>query len=284
MPLKKITFPPAGLVGVNPPVYYIETTDPLSTITTAGYLSANSENQYGGLFRNGGLCCVSNTTNTVSWLVLSIAASGQITLSEQISEANVTSVALTAPAFLSVTGSPVTSAGTLALAYSGTALPVVNGGTGLTSTTANQLLYSSATSTVAGLATANSSVLVTSSGGVPSLSTTLPSALTIPGPVITLTKVNGTESSNAVTASGNAGVITTSSLSTAGGASYAITWTNTSITATSVVSVTTSGGTNTTQNYKITVVPGSGIATLTIYNLTASTALNGTIFISYSVF
>lgn len=45
-------------------------------------------------------------------------------------------------------------------------------------TTANQLLYSSATNTVGGLATANSSVLVTSGAGVPSLSTTLPNGVT----------------------------------------------------------------------------------------------------------
>ena len=41
----------------------------------------------------------------------------------------VTSVAATVPAFLSVTGSPITAAGTLALAFSGTAIPVANGGT-----------------------------------------------------------------------------------------------------------------------------------------------------------
>ena len=98
------------------------------------------------------------------------------------------------------------------------------------------------------------------------------------------TKGNGTESSNAVTATGNAGVITTSSLSTAGGSTYAITWTNTSITTTSVIVLTISGGTNTTQNITFKVVPGSGSATLTIYNNTASTALNGTILISYAVF
>lgn len=44
----------------------------------------------------------------------------------------VTSVGLTAPAFLSVSGSPVTSSGALALSYSGTALPIANGGTNLT--------------------------------------------------------------------------------------------------------------------------------------------------------
>ena len=44
----------------------------------------------------------------------------------------VTSVAATVPSFLSVTGSPITTNGTLALTYSGTALPVANGGTGVT--------------------------------------------------------------------------------------------------------------------------------------------------------
>jgi len=44
----------------------------------------------------------------------------------------VTSVAATVPAFLSVSGSPITSSGTLAISLSGTALPVANGGTGTT--------------------------------------------------------------------------------------------------------------------------------------------------------
>jgi hypothetical protein len=45
----------------------------------------------------------------------------------------VTSVALSAPSIFTVTGSPVTTSGTLALTYSGTALPVANGGTNATS-------------------------------------------------------------------------------------------------------------------------------------------------------
>jgi hypothetical protein len=44
----------------------------------------------------------------------------------------VTSVAISVPAFLSVTGSPITSSGTLAVSYSGTALPLANGGSGQT--------------------------------------------------------------------------------------------------------------------------------------------------------
>ncbi len=56
-------------------------------------------------------------------------------------------------------------------------IAVTNGGTGLTSTVANQILYSTATSTIAGLATGNNGVLITSAGGVPSISSTLPAAV-----------------------------------------------------------------------------------------------------------
>jgi hypothetical protein len=47
----------------------------------------------------------------------------------------VTSVAMTTPAFLTTTGSPITTTGTLALTLSGTALPVTSGGTGTTTST-----------------------------------------------------------------------------------------------------------------------------------------------------
>ncbi len=46
-------------------------------------------------------------------------------------------------------------------------------------TTINQILYSSAANTVSGLATGNSSVLVTNGSGVPSLATDIPTAVTI---------------------------------------------------------------------------------------------------------
>ena len=66
----------------------------------------------------------------------------------------------------SVTAGSLTVTG--AVSYT-TPLPVTSGGTGLAATVANQLLYSSATSTIAGLATANNAVLVTSAAGVPSI-------------------------------------------------------------------------------------------------------------------
>ena len=59
----------------------------------------------------------------------------------------VTSVALTTPSFLTVTGSPINSSGTLAIAYNpGTALPTTSGGTGITTVgTVGQVLSSNGT-------------------------------------------------------------------------------------------------------------------------------------------
>ena len=70
-----------------------------------------------------------NVTITGTWPNQTIAASGG-------GSGTVTSVAATVPAFLSVTGSPITTSGTLAIAYSGTALPIANGGTGQTTASA----------------------------------------------------------------------------------------------------------------------------------------------------
>ena len=65
------------------------------------------------------------TANGTTWVSSAPATNG-----------TVTSVAMSVPTFLSVAGSPVTTSGTLAVTLSGTALPVANGGTGVTSTTA----------------------------------------------------------------------------------------------------------------------------------------------------
>lgn len=58
----------------------------------------------------------------------------------------VTSVAMTVPAFLSVSGSPITTSGTLVLSLSGTALPIANGGTANTAAyTAGGIMISDGT-------------------------------------------------------------------------------------------------------------------------------------------
>jgi hypothetical protein len=62
--------------------------------------------------------------------------------------------------------------------------------------TASNLLYSNGANTVVGLATANNGVLITSAGGVPSISNTLPSGLTIPSPIIKYSDAQFIEDNN----------------------------------------------------------------------------------------
>jgi len=70
---------------------------------------------------------------------------------------SVTSVGLTAPPIFTVTGSHVTSSGTIAITYSGTALPVANGGTGATTNAGTAFALKGANSditSITGLTTA----------------------------------------------------------------------------------------------------------------------------------
>lgn len=79
----------------------------------------------------------------------------------------VTSVAMSVPAFLTVSGSPITTTGTLAVTLSGTALPVANGGTGATSAGAALAALGAAASGVNTDITAlDQDVVVTATGTV----------------------------------------------------------------------------------------------------------------------
>ena len=76
------------------------------------------------------------TTDGTANQIIKTDGAGNLTfVTPSSSGGTVTSVAMTVPTFLSVTGSPITGAGTLAVTLSGTALPVANGGTGVTSST-----------------------------------------------------------------------------------------------------------------------------------------------------
>lgn len=77
---------------------------------------------------------------------------------------SVTSVAATVPSFLSISGSPITTSGTLAISYSGTALPVANGGTGATTLTANNVILGNGTSAVGFVAPGANGNVLTSNG------------------------------------------------------------------------------------------------------------------------
>ena len=76
----------------------------------------------------------------------------------------VTSVAATVPSVFSIAGSPITSSGTLAMTYSGTALPVANGGTGATALTLNTVLLGNGTSAPLEVAPSTSGNVLTSDG------------------------------------------------------------------------------------------------------------------------
>ena len=83
----------------------------------------------------------------------------------------VTSVAASVPTFLSVSGSPITTSGTLAVTLSGTALPVANGGTGVTTSTGsgNNVLSISPTLVAPILGSASATALTFTSTAVSGL-------------------------------------------------------------------------------------------------------------------
>jgi hypothetical protein len=93
--------------------------------------------------------------NFVGTGITATTSGDDVTVTVSGGSGTVTSVAATVPAFLSVTGSPITTSGTLAIGLSGTALPVVNGGTGVTTSTGtgNAVLSISPTLTTPALGT-----------------------------------------------------------------------------------------------------------------------------------
>lgn len=96
-----------------------------------------------------------------------------------------------------------------------------------------------------------------------------------------IVKASATEAGNAVTANGQAGVITTSSMSISAGSTYAITWTNSYISSTSTVLISLSGGT-TPYLLNAASVVSAGSAAITLYNGTAG-SYSGSVKISYYV-
>ena len=152
-----------------------------SPVTTTGTLALT----YSGTAlpeANGGTAQTTYTTgdflyasgsNTLSKLavgttgqVLKVAA-GLPSWATDTTTGTVTSVGLSAPAFLTVGSSPVTSSGTLALTFSGTAIPAANGGTAQTTYTTGDLLYASGANTLSKLAIGTSAQVLTVTGGAP---------------------------------------------------------------------------------------------------------------------
>ena len=126
-----------------------------SPITTSGTLTiTNTAPDQTVALTQGG-----TTTITGTYPNFTISSADQY-------QGTVTSVAATVPTFLSVTGSPVTTSGTLAIGLSGTALPVLNGGTGITA-------FGTGVATALGVNTGSSGAFVVNGGalGTPSSGT-----------------------------------------------------------------------------------------------------------------
>ncbi len=92
-------------------------------------MSALGDLILGGVAGTGARLGVGSSGNVLT------VSGGTAIWSPPATSGTVTSVAMTVPTFLSIGGSPITSSGTLAVTLSGTALPIANGGTGVTSVT-----------------------------------------------------------------------------------------------------------------------------------------------------
>ena len=110
------------------------------------------------------------TTPAISMAAATTSVNGYLTSTDWTTFNNkgsgsVTSVAASVPAFLSISGSPITTSGTLAITLSGTALPVLNGGTGVTTSTGTGNTVLSAAPTLSGNVTLSTDNLVIGTAG-----------------------------------------------------------------------------------------------------------------------
>lgn len=93
-----------------------------------------------------------------------------------------------------------------------------------------------------------------------------------------------TASSGAATLNKISGTITSEALTTAAGADYTLTLTNSTIAATSRVFATPDNGTNTTAGMAVgRVTPAAGSVVILVRNTHASVAWNGTIKVNFAV-
>lgn len=116
-------------------------------------------------------------------------SAGTLTVAATGGGGTVTSVGMSVPSFLSVSGSPVTTSGTLAVTYSGTALPIANGGSGKKTANAalNAFLPSQATHSGKVLQTdgTNTSWQTNGSGTVTSVAVSVNNGISVSGSPIT---------------------------------------------------------------------------------------------------
>lgn len=173
----------------------------------------------------------------------------------------VTSVAATVPSIFSIAGSPITSTGTLAMTYSGTALPIANGGTGTTSTTfANLTTNVTGTLPIANGGTATATPALVQGTGVTITGTWPNQTINATGTGGTVTSVAGAGTVNGITLTGT---VTASGSLTLGGTLSGVGLTS-QVTGTLPIA---NGGTNSTAT---ATAGGAGYGTGTAHAYTAA--------------
>lgn len=180
----------------------------------------------------------------------------------------VTSVALSVPAFLSVSGSPITTSGTLAVSLSGTALPLANGGTNATTkagafdslspmTTSGDIIYGGTAGTGTRLAKGTDGQYLVLASGLPSWATFagLSNPMTTGGDII----YGGASGTPTRLANGTAGQFLTSS-----GGTSAPTWTGVTQKEIFLTGGSGFGSTNTNVRRFTTITTNSGGSAMTL--------------------
>ena len=123
-----------------------------NTVSKVWIIENNAAGSQSIIIKQGSGADVTIATGTKVMVYSDGAGAGAAVISANFTAATsgtVTSVAASVPTLLSVSGSPITSSGTLAFTYSGTALPTANGGTGQTSNfTQYGVVYAPTTTTL----------------------------------------------------------------------------------------------------------------------------------------
>ena len=181
---------PYGFMALNDGIISVQVFTPtVSTSTTTGTMVITNGLGVSGNVSTAGLNLQGSSSGVVSVLPQAAAGtynfnlpvtagtsgyvltsggggSSPMTWSSTSGFGSVSSVGLTVPSFLSVSGSPITTSGTLAVTLSGTALPVLNGGTGTTTSTGSGSVVLSTSPTLVtpalGAATGSTLTLTTS--------------------------------------------------------------------------------------------------------------------------
>lgn len=199
-----------------------------------------------------------NVTITNGAGTVSIAAAG-----------SVSSVGISAPALFTVSNSPVTGSGTLTLTYSGTALPVANGGTGVISApTSGQLLIGNGTGYTLATLTQGTGITITNTAGAISIANAGVTAFSTGTTGLSVNASTGSITLSGTLSTGNGGT----GLTTFTAANKAIYSTSASALTAGTLPVAAGGtGATTLTGY----VKGSGTANFTASSTIPSTDITG---------